>query len=61
MNKDKQNEIQVTTDMVRQFLRENEDPGYREFHSSLLPGVDNVMGVRLPVLRKFAKQLSPSS
>ena len=33
MNKDKQNEIQVTTDMVRQFLRENEDPGYREFHS----------------------------
>ena len=58
MNKDKQNEIQVTTDMVRQFLRKNEDPGYRESHSSLLPGVDNVMGVRLPVLRKFAKQLS---
>ncbi len=44
--------------MVRQFLQENEDTGYRDLHSNLLPGVDNVMGIRLPVLRKFAKQLS---
>ncbi len=51
-----QKEIQVTTHMVRQFLQENEDTGYRDFHSNLLPGVDNVMGIRLPVLRKFAKQ-----
>lgn len=44
--------------MVRQFLQENEDTGYRDFHSNLLPGVDNVMGIRLPVLRRFAKRLS---
>jgi hypothetical protein len=58
MNRKSQKEIQVTTHMVRQFLQENEDTGYRDFHSNLLPGVDNVMGIRLPVLRKFAKQLS---
>ena len=58
MNRKSQKEIQVTTHMVRQFLQENEDIGYRDFHSNLLPGVDNVMGIRLPVLRKFAKQLS---
>ena len=58
MNRKNQKEIQVTTHMVRQFLQENEDTGYRDFHSDLLPGVDNVMGIRLPVLRKFAKQLS---
>ena len=58
MNRKSQKEIQVTTHMVRQFLQENEDTGYRFFHSNLLPGVDNVMGIRLPVLRKFAKQLS---
>ena len=58
MNRKSQKEIQVTTHMVCQFLQENEDTGYRDFHSNLLPGVDNVMGIRLPVLRKFAKQLS---
>ena len=44
MNRKSQKEIQVTTHMVRQFLQENEDTGYRFFHSNLLPGVDNVMG-----------------
>ncbi len=48
----------VTTARVREFLKENEDPEYRDFHSSLLPGVDNVMGVRLPILRKFSQQLA---
>ena len=51
MNRKSQKEIQVKH-MVRQFLQ-NEDTGYRVFHSNLLPGVDNVMGIRL-----FAKQLS---
>ena len=58
MSKEKKNEIQVTADKVREFLQENEDVKYRNFHSSLLPGVSNVMGVRLPVLRKYAKQIS---
>ena len=38
MNRKSQKEIQVTTHMVRQFLQENEDTGYRVFHSNLLPG-----------------------
>ena len=37
MNRKNQKEIQVTTHMVRQFLQENEDTGYRDFHSNLLP------------------------
>lgn len=38
-------------------LRELEDPKYREFHSSLLPGTDNVLGVRTPALRKLAREI----
>lgn len=34
------------------------DKRYREFNSSLLPGTDNVLGVSIPKLRKFAKQLA---
>lgn len=34
------------------------DKRYREFNSSLLPGTDNVLGVSIPKLRKFAKQLT---
>lgn len=37
-----------------------QDIAYRDFHSSLMPGVDKeaVIGVRIPVLRKFAKKFS---
>lgn len=31
---------------------------YREFSSSLIPNIDNVLGVRLPILRKLAKEIS---
>lgn len=34
------------------------DKRYREFNSSLLPGTDNVLGVSIPKLRMFAKQLT---
>ena len=30
---------------------------YKQFSSKLLPGVKNILGVRLPVLRKIAKQI----
>lgn len=43
---------------VRERLEEHKDFEYQKFHSSLLPGVDNVMGVRLPILRKIAKELA---
>lgn len=43
---------------VRQRLLALAEPGYRDFSASLLPGVDNLLGVRLPQLRRVAKELS---
>ena len=36
-----------------------QDKGYREFHSGLIPTIDKdtIIGVRVPVLRKLAKEL----
>lgn len=34
------------------------EPEFQRFSSALLPGVENLLGVRLPVLRKMAKQLA---
>ena len=34
------------------------EPAYRDFASSLLPGTENILGVRLPALRKLAKKLA---
>lgn len=34
------------------------DKKYKEFHSSLCPNVDDILGVRIPDLRKYAKELS---
>lgn len=43
---------------VDESLREMADEKYREFHSRLIPGVESVFyGVRVPALRKLAKQL----
>lgn len=41
-------------------LFEFQDINYREFHSKLMPGIDKetVIGIRVPVLRKFAKQFA---
>ncbi len=42
---------------VKQKLRELADQKYKEFHSGLCPGTDNIIGVRVPVLRNYAKEL----
>lgn len=34
------------------------DEKYREFHSNLCPGIDNILGIRVPVLRNYAKELN---
>ena len=41
-------------------LFENKDLKYKEFTSSLIPNVnkENIIGVRIPVIRKIAKVLS---
>lgn len=42
---------------VRDGLHRNVDTGYAEFNRRLLPGTDNVLGVRMPVLRKMASEI----
>lgn len=43
--------------MIREQLLELAEDSYKDFSSNLLPGVDNLIGVRLPYLRKIAKQI----
>ena len=43
---------------IRQFLIENSEEKYREFSKALIPGEETMLGVRLPVLRKKAKELA---
>jgi len=45
---------------IRDRLIELADEKYREFHSKLVPGTDNILGVRLPHLRKLAQELVKS-
>ena len=42
---------------IRKDLFNMQDKKYKEFHSSLSPNVDNIIGVRVPVLRNYAKEL----
>ena len=43
---------------IRKDLLDLADKKYKEFHSSLCPGTDNIIGVRVPILRNYAKKLS---
>jgi hypothetical protein len=42
---------------IQQYLWDNQDAGYRAFTLPLIPNVDEktFIGVRLPVLKKYAK------
>ena len=42
---------------IRTKLFENQDLTYRKFHSSLCPGIDNIIGVRVPIIRKLVKDI----
>lgn len=43
---------------LRLFLKENVDLKYQKFSASLLPGVKDLWGVRLPVLHRIAKKIA---
>jgi len=43
---------------IRNELFEKQDLKYKEFHSSLCPNVDKIIGVRIPELRKMAKEIA---
>ena len=42
---------------IKKQLKQLSDSRYKEFHSNLCPGTDNILGVRVPVLRNYAKEL----
>lgn len=42
---------------IKQKLFELADEKYKKFHSGLCPGTDNIIGVRVPILRNYAKEL----
>lgn len=46
------------TGETRAWLAAQSDPAYRDFQHKLMPGVENYLGVRLPLLRKVAAQLA---
>ena len=40
------------------YLKENADPKIIDFTGKIIPGVSNMLGVRMPVLRKLAKMIA---
>ncbi len=46
-----------TKEKLQAELKALQDLKYQKFHSSLLPGVQNIIGVRMPLLRKLAKEV----
>ena len=46
-------------DKIEKLLFDNRDEKYQKFHSSLVPTLESekIIGVRMPVLRKVAKEL----
>lgn len=47
----------IGRDIIREDIFALQDIKYREFHSRLVPGDDTVIGVRIPVMRQYAKEL----
>ncbi|WP_397356968.1 DNA alkylation repair protein [Paenibacillus sp. N3.4] len=43
---------------MKEHLFELAEEDYRKFSAALIPNISNVMGVRLPILRKLAKQIA---
>ena len=43
---------------LREKLFEVQDKEYQKFQSKLCPNINNIIGVRIPILRKMAKQIA---
>lgn len=46
---------------IKKRLLEESEKDYKEFSAGLIPNINNVLGIRLPVLRKIAKAIHLSS
>ena len=47
----------ITEETVREHIFSLKDEKYKEFHRSLVPGEETIIGVRVPVLRQYAREL----
>ena len=45
---------------IKAKILEKADPDYKKFSASLIPNINNILGVRLPTLRKIAKEIYKS-
>ena len=43
---------------IRQDLLQMADEKYREFHAALCPGTQNMIGIRVPVLKSYGKEIA---
>lgn len=43
---------------IKKQLFEMKDSGYKKFSAALVPGCDNMLGIRLPLLKELAKELA---
>lgn len=43
---------------IKEDLLKLQDKKYQEFHSKLCPGVSNIIGIRVPILRDYAKTIA---
>lgn len=48
----------MTNEEIKKHLQENADPQYKEFHRKLIPTVQDFIGVRMPVMKKLAKEIA---
>lgn len=44
---------------IKKFIKDNSDFGYAEFNKKLINSQYEIVGVRIPLLRKFAKEVEP--
>lgn len=47
----------MTNNEILTFLNKHKEDNYQKFSSSLIPGCNNMLGVRIPTLRKLAKSI----
>ena len=44
---------------IKRFIRENSDSSYSDFNKKFIDSKYPIVGVRIPVLKKFAKEIEP--
>lgn len=46
---------------IREELLKMQDKQYKDFHNKLCPGTDNILGIRTPILRNYAKEIAKNN